>query len=185
MTYGQVITRITSEAGMIAVYPRLLDETAIGFPVIQYRETDWEFIRRLASRFGMAVYPETTLGGGKLTVDLPQTGNAGELRCLSYTVRIDRKFYQVGGEQEGRSREQYRTYEVRSMELRRVGDAVAWDGTQLNEKTLKMCQQEPSSFYKIIGMRKTLADNSYRAKRGNCVFDTDMPCTKLLSCFRY
>ena len=28
----------------MAVYPRLLDETAIGFPVIQYRETDWEFI---------------------------------------------------------------------------------------------------------------------------------------------
>ena len=38
------------------------------------------------------------------------------------------KFYQAGGEQEGRSREQYRTYEVRSMELRRVGDAVTWDG---------------------------------------------------------
>ena len=131
MTYGQVITRIASESGMMAVYPRLLDETAIGFPVIQYRETDWEFIRRLASRFGMAVYPETTLGGGKLTVDLPQTGNAGELSCLGYTARIDRKFYQAGGEQEGRSREQYRTYEVRSMELHRVGDAVTWDGKHL------------------------------------------------------
>ena len=115
MTYGQVITQIASEDGMMAVYPRLLDETAIGFPVIQYRETDWAFIRRLASRFGMAVYPETTLGGGKLTVDLPQTGNAGELSCLGYTARIDRKFYQAGGEQEGRSREQYQTYEVRSM----------------------------------------------------------------------
>ena len=116
---------------MMAVYPRLLDETAIGFPVIQYRETDWEFIRRLASRFGMAVYPETTLGGGKLTVDLPQTGNAGELSCLGYTARIDRKFYQAGGEQEGRRREQYQTYEVRSIELRRVGDAVTWDGKHL------------------------------------------------------
>ena len=131
MTYGQVITRIASESGMMAVYPRLLDETAIGFPVIQYRETDWEFIGRLASRFGMAVYPETTLGGGKLTVDLPQTGNAGELSCLGYTARIDRKFYQAGGEQEGRSREQYQTYEVRSMELRRVGDVVPWDGKHL------------------------------------------------------
>ena len=40
MTYGQVITQIASESGMMAVYPRLLDETAIGFPVIQYRETD-------------------------------------------------------------------------------------------------------------------------------------------------
>ena len=102
-----------------------------GFQLIQYRETDWAFIRRLASRFGMAVYPETTLGGGKLTVDLPQTGNAGELSCLGYTARIDRKFYQAGGEQEGRSREQYQTYEVRSMELRRVGDAVTWDGKHL------------------------------------------------------
>ncbi len=37
----------------------------------------------------------------------------------------------AGGEQEGRSREQYRTYEVRSMELRRVGAAVMWDGKHL------------------------------------------------------
>ena len=44
----------------------------------------------------MAVYPETTLGGGKLTVDLPQTGNAGELSCLGYTARIDR----IKGEEE-------------------------------------------------------------------------------------
>lgn len=65
--------------------------------------------------------------------------------------------------------------------LLRVGVAVAWDGKQLSEKTLKMCQQEPSPFYKIIGMRKALADNSYRAKRGNCVFGTDMLDTKLFS----
>ncbi len=67
----------------------------------------------------------------------------------------------------------------------RVGAAVTWDGKQLSEKTLKMCQQEPSPFYKIIGMRKALADNSYCLKRGNCMFGTGMLRAKLLSCFRH
>ena len=73
-------------------YPEELDREPVGFPVIQYRETHWEFIRRLANRSG-----------------LPETGTTRLMSCLGYTARIDRKFYQAGGEQEGRDRRQYRT----------------------------------------------------------------------------
>ena len=93
----------TSEAGMSALYPRELDETETGFPVIQYRETDWEFIRRLASRFGLAVLSEPTMEGGKVSIGLPETGFSGPLSSLSDSVGIDRKFYEAGGSvREGR-----------------------------------------------------------------------------------
>ena len=132
MTYGQIIAGITSEAGMSALSsPAELDETETGFPVIQYRETDWEFIRRLASRFGLPVYPEPTMEGGKVSIGLPETGFSGPLSSLSDSVGIDRKFYEAGGERTGRERRNYRTVEVRSLELRRTGDVVNWKGTPL------------------------------------------------------
>ena len=112
MTYGQIIAGITSEAGMSALYPRELDETETGFPVIQYRETDWEFIRRLASRFGLPEYPEATLEGGKVSIGLPETGFSGSLGSLSDSVGISRKFYEAGGERTGRERRNYQTVEV-------------------------------------------------------------------------
>lgn len=71
------------------------------------------------------------MGGGKLCVGLPETGTARPMSCLGYTVRADRKFYQAGGEQEGRDRRQYRTCEVRSLDLFRVGDLAEWEGKQL------------------------------------------------------
>ena len=100
MTCGQIIRKAAAEFGMTILCPEELDREPVGFPVIQYRETDWEFIRRLASRFGLPVYPEPTMGGGKLCAGLPETGTARPMSCLSYTARMDRKFYQAGGEQE-------------------------------------------------------------------------------------
>lgn len=156
MTYGQIITGITSEAGMSALYPRELDETETGFPVIQYRETDWEFIRRLASRFGLAVYPEPTMEGGKVSIGLPETGFSGPLSSLSDSVGIDRKFYEAGGERTGRERRNYRTVEVRSLELRRIGDVAEWKGTPLY-----VCAREGELRGGILEFRYVLAGKEW------------------------
>ena len=156
MTYGQLITGITSEAGMSALYPRELDETETGFPVIQYRETDWEFIRRLASRFGLAVYPEPTMEGGKVSIGLPETGFSGPLSSLSDSVGIDRKFYEAGGERTGRERRNYRTVEVRSLELRRIGDVAEWKGTPLY-----VCAREGELRGGILEFRYVLAGKEW------------------------
>lgn len=41
MSYGQVISQALSAVGTSGVYPPELDNIAIGYPVIQYQETDW------------------------------------------------------------------------------------------------------------------------------------------------
>ena len=160
MTCGQIIRRAAEESGMTVLCPEELDRKPVGFPIIQYRETDWEFIRRLASRYGLPVYPEPTMGGGKLCAGLPETGTTRPMSCLSYTARMDRKFYQAGGEQEGRDRRQYRTCEVRSLDLFRVGDLAEWDGKQL-----PVCAREVHMQGGHLEFTYVLADRSWTWQR--------------------
>lgn len=55
-------------------------------------------------------------------------------------------------------------------ELRRARDAVTWEGKELSEKTLTICQPEPSSSYKIIRIRKALTDDGYRYAPHKIIF---------------
>ena len=50
MSYGEVINEALAPWNTAAIYPSSLSGTAIGFPVIQYQETDWQFVKRMASR---------------------------------------------------------------------------------------------------------------------------------------
>lgn len=46
----------------------------IGVPVVQYRETDWEFIRRIAGRLRTVVMPEVTYAMPQLSVGCVEGG---------------------------------------------------------------------------------------------------------------
>lgn len=98
MSYGGVINETLAPWNTAAIYPSSLSGTAIGFPVIQYQETDWQFVKRMASRFGLSLYPEPSIGGSKMYVGIPETGNTCELEAEEYAVRIDERFYTLGGE---------------------------------------------------------------------------------------
>ncbi len=131
MSYGQVISQALSAAGISAIYPTELDCTPIGFPVIQYQETDWEFVKRMGSRFGLSIYPEPAMAGAKLYLGIPETGNQCRIRETGYTIHVDRRFYEMGGERAGRDRGQFLTYEVESWENHRVGDLVHFKKKEL------------------------------------------------------
>ena len=99
--------------------------------MVQYQETDWEFVRRMASRFGLSVYPEPSTGGAKVYLGIPETGDVCKLEETGYTARVDRRFYKAGGEAAGYSRGQFLTYEVESWEDYRVGDRTLFQGKEL------------------------------------------------------
>ena len=107
MSYGEVINEALAPWNTAAIYPSSLSGTAIGFPVIQYQETDWQFVKRMASRFALSLYPEPSIGGSKMYVGIPETGNTCELEAGEYAVRIDERFYTRGGEKAGYDRIQF------------------------------------------------------------------------------
>ena len=84
MSYGGVINEALAPWNTAAIYPSSLSGTAIGFPAIQYQETDWQFVKRMASRFRLSLYPEPSIGGSKMYVGIPETGNTCELEAREY-----------------------------------------------------------------------------------------------------
>lgn len=127
MSYGRLVGQAAGEAG--AVWPESLDGAAIGFPVIQYGETDWAFIKRMASRFGLPVYPQP--GGGGVCVGVPEGGASGPIGWTGYATVQDGQYYWLGGEASGYSRSRLLSYEVESHEAHICGERVLFLGKSL------------------------------------------------------
>lgn len=58
MTYEHLLKTVLSSYKMASHYPGVNTGKPIGDMIVQYKETDWEFIKRLASHFHTNVYPD-------------------------------------------------------------------------------------------------------------------------------
>lgn len=117
-TYGEA--GVMAEAGVSA---------AVDF-LLQYKETDWEFIKRVVSRFGMAVTPEPAREGvfyyvGNLQYASYETGEI--LDCQSGKL-VD-AFMQNGANGTGSLKEQdYVEYRLSAREVYRLWDLLTAKG---------------------------------------------------------
>ena len=92
MSYGALFRQVAALAGAGVLYPSYLDSRPLGIPRVQYQETDWEFLKRMAGHFGLPLYPEPTGGGARVSVGIPETGAPVELD-------VDGVYGSGGGEQ--------------------------------------------------------------------------------------
>ncbi len=77
LTCRNVMERLNAAYGESGIVAEDSVNTAVDF-LLQYRETDWEFIKRIASRFGLAVTPEPAREGVYYYV--------GNLQYVTYEV---------------------------------------------------------------------------------------------------
>ena len=71
-TYSEVAQRVASGCENGAVIPTVGLDKPLGVPVIQYRETDWEFLKRMASWCGGVVVPETHYAYPRIWFGFPE-----------------------------------------------------------------------------------------------------------------
>ncbi|MGL5437595.1 MAG: contractile injection system protein, VgrG/Pvc8 family [Lachnospiraceae bacterium] len=71
-TYGQIFDQIIEKYDNSGLIKNQLLSDAIGSLVIQHKETDWEFMKRLASRYHTFLVPSFDTEGVKFFVDLPK-----------------------------------------------------------------------------------------------------------------
>lgn len=58
MTYSEIISKILEPYNKASFVDKVTENRKIPHMIIQYDETDWEFIRRLASHFEDGIYPD-------------------------------------------------------------------------------------------------------------------------------
>ncbi|MGF9820975.1 contractile injection system protein, VgrG/Pvc8 family, partial [Brevibacillus agri] len=133
MTYAELLDEITKS------YPGsdYLDYASNGAPLgtiaIQYQETDWQFLKRLASRFGAVLVAEAAAETPKFWFGLPE-GRTAALADPSYTVNKRLSPYMEATENEyaaGLGENDFLSYEVESAQVLQLGDRVQFNGKEL------------------------------------------------------
>ena len=136
MTYMHIVKEVTIGYTDIAYEWNVDDSRTLGQPVIQYEETDWEFLKRLSSHFHAVLVSGTgqetfSFGMGK--------GKERSLEQAEITAQgFDSGYYQNGGCEDGLPRDAAFYLEVRTRENWQTGDWVIWNDRryQVYEKTV-------------------------------------------------
>ncbi len=100
--------------------------------ILQYNETNWEFLKRMASHFESVLVPDITAGAPKFWFGIPKGKNAGKIEDYHYTVKRDISGYMKAIENEGSGSENdFTYYEIESRQALKLGDKISIKGKSL------------------------------------------------------
>lgn len=113
-------------------------------PIIRYQETDWQFVKRLASYMGVSVIPVMNLTGAGLSIGLSEGGehNIDVCERVKYIITKDKCIY----------------YELSNQQAWRIGDKVIYKGQRLYVVEKRAEFTESALKYKYILANKQYID---------------------------
>ena len=127
--------------------------------IMQYMETDWEFLKRLASRFHTGLVCDPRFGAPKIYFGVPQV-QCLELDTFEYSIKKDLKQYKKLSENgaEDLREHDFICYKVETPHVVGIGDEIIFQG-----KKLYVCEIASVASKGILVNRLTLM-----AKKGLC-----------------
>ncbi|MBG9795721.1 hypothetical protein ABD76_25985, partial [Paenibacillus dendritiformis] len=122
-TYADLVTTMIRKYKYGDAIDTVTNDAELGTFVLQYEETDWAFLKRLASRFGSVLVPEVTAASPKVFFGLPEGKRYKMERDASYQVR--RTFHDLEAGKPGQRAGSYVTYVIESLQYYALGDIIA------------------------------------------------------------
>ena len=150
-TYSQVAQRVASGYEDGAVIPTVGLDKSLEVPVIQYRETDWEFLKRMASWCGGVVVPETHYAYPRIWFGFPDRAFTCAFPEDCYTSGISQRYYELGGPAAGNRRADFFYYDVPSSRMCDLGWYTVFRGQEflICEKWAKLERGELLFTYRL------------------------------------
>lgn len=150
-TYSQIAEQVVSEYPGGAAITSVGEDLTIDRPIIQYRETDWAFLMRLASHCGGVVVPETHRGLPRLWFGFPDRSFTCQFPEDSYNSGISQRYYELGGSAAGFKKEDFFYYDVQSTQLCDLGWYTVFKGQPflISEKYAKLEHGELIFTYRL------------------------------------
>ena len=100
MSYRQVVENVLGYTPNASADFNSIADQPIQKTIIQYEETDWAFIKRLASMLGISLIPDVTTPFPRFSFG--QTGQAqAELSANEFSILMDQRFYSLGSSETG------------------------------------------------------------------------------------
>lgn len=108
---------------------RLTDKEVPGL-LVQYEESDWEFIKRLSSHFGNCVVPEVNVDNEPyFYFGWENEENYGEIEPYDYCEKVDERFYHAKAFNKDVKKRNYLCYQIDSCEDYKIGGQVICHGS--------------------------------------------------------
>ena len=127
-----------------------------GGTLIQYQETDWNFLKRMASQLGLPLVPDISYYYPRFYLGLPE-GEKKELgEILSCDMCFDGRYYAVSGKCLV-DREDFICYDVVTRTSLSLGDRVTYEGRELlvSRKKTELVRGEVIFTYRLAGSNYT------------------------------
>jgi len=131
-TYDEVIENcLMSDEGKCILYDKR--GMNVNRFLIQYRESDWEFIKRVAGYAGVAVIAEERAAGRNICFGYPETIKQESIETDSFDVIQNYEEYQKRKikNNNGITNNDLYSYKVKSRKIYRLGETVIFQGKRL------------------------------------------------------
>lgn len=163
----------TIQDSLVHSYPEgeclmLLDDGPIGEMVVQYRETDWEFAKRLASRKSMVIFPNEKSIGVKYAFGVCEQTAKKLLSYEKYQLQKNIGEYQEKKQKgaHGIREKDAISYVVKSREIFYVGDSVEFNGENWIVRKVHryMDRKELWNSYELRSLKGMWQEHYYNTK---------------------
>lgn len=129
-TYTKLIKTITDKYNPSDVKDMVTQGKTTGNILVQYKETDWEFIKRLASHFNAPLTADCLFKGPRYHIGMPNKNEKFKKESVWYTVKKDIGQYKIKSENsvKGLDENNFIVFEIESRELLELGNNVSFKG---------------------------------------------------------
>lgn len=123
LTYRQAVERVMETYGSNAVRFAKEAESTLNEPLLQYGETDWEFLLRLGSRLHLPLYADCFTGNPDFDFGMRE-GRTVRCRITDYHVGVNDQYYKANADQAGIAKGGFLYYIIVSDEALMIGDHI-------------------------------------------------------------
>ena len=131
MTYETVTSRMEEGNSSFSFLWPSDGGKSIGSMTVQYKETDWQYSKRLAGRLGTVVVPDYLLDKPYISIGVPKRPAKQGIDAISYSMKKDVKQFRDSKSSGGFSERDAIHYIVKSREIFDLCDAIPFLGLSL------------------------------------------------------
>lgn len=130
LTYTDVFVQKNRGYSDIFMVDNVTNEAKIDKFIVQYKETDWEFLKRLASYFNVALVPECRLTGIKYSIGGAKETAVYEIDEFNYSIEKGLQEYNIKSSNEDYELDDMNliSYEVTTNEIMGLSSEVNFKG---------------------------------------------------------
>ncbi len=155
MTYDELITSVLKDYGYNNFVQSVGCGKKIAKPIFQYKETDWNFLKRICSELNSQVYCDIINKNNLLYFGMNNGKSYNISEYIPYKACKDLKaFYKAGGYEEGFDDTDYFYYEIKSREKYLPRDKIYFKQKDVYVTEYAACKYQDEIIYKYKLCRK-------------------------------